>query len=760
MDGESIRYDLLLRMTAFGFLVEFFRRTDWKPAHTSSRIRQENRKYRHTICTVGFVFGLLQWELCIPPIPRQPIKTNLQILVRNFSLVQRAPQSGVEVLPIAALSVREHPVNTAIYTNVSFLATLFTHASFVMARTPDFVGWSAPDLRLPLLENTLTDTRLLTLLPGRVGDHICCTLTATSLSSPHMTYNALSYTWGEAHGQRIIECNGCRAHVRRNLHSALSRLRKTDDAVVLWTDALCINQSNTDEALAEREVQVRMMDRIYSQADLVYVDLGEDVPEMAKVLQLAQKFDIIPHDVRLDRVKALEAFKSYNLPDIDDPAWPDVIRFMTRPWFARVWIMQEFILAKNVQVMVGIRRPQYEFLQWLVLASIYYRSRINDIPSDYAARADFYRSYMRLRSQLDPGVGNLVGLLEARKFHQENSPDYRGFSTLLARSRNFDATDKRERAYALLGLADDLDPRQFPVRYKNETVDQTAQRVSKYLLIDSDGRLIDGRAAIYRTVGLLGSAPSWAYDLAGLVQPDGLLAQIDDSGISRVFQAGVGDAYLEASISGPVLTVTGFVLGSIAELTDAFDPPAPGQGNSGIYGMNWILGTARWSTRIQRSSRTKLVSTALWTTSFAGLFLEGWGQVVRFDEHPELDQQLSDFVEAVQELEGKVGDHGKLEDLGQSCNHLIPKLLPIIRLIGAAARGRRLAYTSDNLLALVCRDAQVGDALSIFQGTPLPFVLRKAQGGQRLVGTCYVHNMMDGEVFLDPKWTPRKIEIC
>lgn len=141
--------------------------------------------------------------------------------------------------------------------------------------------------------------------------------------------------------------------------------------------------------------------------------------------------------------------------------------------------MQEFILAKDVQVMVGIRRPQYDFLQWLVLASFYYRSRVNDIPSNYAARADFYKSYMRLRSQIDPGSGNLIGLLEARKFHQENNTDYGDFSTLLARSRTFDATDKRDRACALLGLADDLDPRKFPVRYKSEIIDQTAQRVNR-----------------------------------------------------------------------------------------------------------------------------------------------------------------------------------------------------------------------------------------------------------------------------------------
>lgn len=220
-------------------------------------------------------------------------------------------------------------------------------------------------LALPPLGNNTSDIRLLTLLPAHPSEHIRCTLYVTSIQAKSLTYKALSYTWGDVLGQRVIECNGYRALIGRNLHSALSRLRDTRSPITLWTDALCINQSAEDEAVAEREKQVQMMDKIFSRAELVYVDLGEDVPEMELILQLLRKFDVIPEEVCTDKDKALKAFESHILLSIEDPTWPHVVRFMTRPWFSRVWVMQEFILARDIQVLVGSRRLDHRFLNGL-----------------------------------------------------------------------------------------------------------------------------------------------------------------------------------------------------------------------------------------------------------------------------------------------------------------------------------------------------------------------------------------------------------
>ena len=93
---------------------------------------------------------------------------------------------------------------------------------------------------------------------------------------------------------------------------------------------------------------------------------------------------------------------------------------------------------------------------------------------------------------------------------------------MLVRSKTFDATDKRDKAYALLGLTQDQDRKTFAVDYR-QTVDEVAQRVSRYLLVQSESRDFDGRGVLYNCVGLRGSGPSWAYDLVGTATPDGVL---------------------------------------------------------------------------------------------------------------------------------------------------------------------------------------------------------------------------------------------
>jgi hypothetical protein len=634
-----------------------------------------------------------------------------------------------------------------------------------MAQTPDFEEMWAPELTLPPLGNGTTDIRLLTLLPGRISDHIRCTLSTASLASNETRYSALSYTWGDPSGQRSIECNGCRAYLRRNLHSAPSRLRDTHQVVILWADALCINQLETDEALEERDVQVQLMHKIFSQAELVYVDLGEDVPEMEKVLQLLQKIDFFRSLTSREFENICLASATSGLPDIEHPTWPDIVRFMRRPWFTRVWIMQEFILAKHVQVVVGIRRLQIVFLERLLLASCFYKSLGTDIFTKHAENSQFSVSYWRLLSQLEQGRDNLLSLMAARKNRQKNKMDSRNFSTLLIRSSTFDATDKRDRAYALLSLTDDVDHDMFPVRYKNETLDQTAQRVSRYLLVESDCRHVNRGAALYRTVGLVGPGPSWAYDLARASHDDdSVLTKPGIGKDSTIYQAGAGGDHLEASIVGATLTVRGYVLGSIAQLCSTFPPPAPGQSLLGLLcHLDWVLSVACWATRIQLFSNTKLDELAVWVTAFAGCFWqETLGEVVRYDreEHAEITQHLSDFVKSIEELQDKFRGPGKLEDVLPSCSHLFLKMIPITRSISASAYGRRLAYTSDDLMALVPGSAKVGGVLSIFQGTPIPFVLRKVQGNYRLVGSAYIHNMMDGEVLRDPRWTAQNIDIC
>lgn len=97
-----------------------------------------------------------------------------------------------------------------------------------------------------------------------------CKLIRTSCDDYDVRYKALSYTWGDRLSKTPILVNGVATQVTIDLEAALRHIRQPSCAMVLWVDAICINQ----EDLAEKSHQVEMMREIYSGAELVIAWLG------------------------------------------------------------------------------------------------------------------------------------------------------------------------------------------------------------------------------------------------------------------------------------------------------------------------------------------------------------------------------------------------------------------------------------------------------------------------------------------------------
>ena len=79
--------------------------------------------------------------------------------------------------------------------------------------------------------------RVLVLRPGRWSDPIKCELKHESLSR-HRRYHALSYAWGKSNSPRPVTVDGIAMQVTINLESALRHLRRRDEPLILWVDAL------------------------------------------------------------------------------------------------------------------------------------------------------------------------------------------------------------------------------------------------------------------------------------------------------------------------------------------------------------------------------------------------------------------------------------------------------------------------------------------------------------------------------------------
>lgn len=84
--------------------------------------------------------------------------------------------------------------------------------------------------------------RLLYLLPGQNEDPLQAVLNHIRCDQAG-TYQALSYVWGtDKCTKELITPDGI-IPLTASLHNALRSLRQTEQAIMVWADAVCINVS-------------------------------------------------------------------------------------------------------------------------------------------------------------------------------------------------------------------------------------------------------------------------------------------------------------------------------------------------------------------------------------------------------------------------------------------------------------------------------------------------------------------------------------
>jgi len=100
-------------------------------------------------------------------------------------------------------------------------------------------------------------------------------------------YSHLTYALGYPRPAGDVLCDGVRLPIGGELLCALRQIRRKcrgrkprpPESIRLWVDALCINQDD----IVERSNHVKQMGRIYAQAELVHVWLGEEVSDAERV---------------------------------------------------------------------------------------------------------------------------------------------------------------------------------------------------------------------------------------------------------------------------------------------------------------------------------------------------------------------------------------------------------------------------------------------------------------------------------------------
>ncbi|KAG6005387.1 hypothetical protein E4U54_000357 [Claviceps lovelessii] len=387
-----------------------------------------------------------------------------------------------------------------------------------------------------------------------------------------LPYDALSYHWGSDHRAQCEvlihddEGNKSVLRITKTLHSILCRLVLPDRHRLIWVDAICINQINSSTN-SEKGEQIQLMPDIYRTAACVQVYLGDESGDVSAALELlssiadySEHLDDLTHDdgeVGLDL-----AFRNgLVLPPPDDKKWPALRAFFCRPWFRRVWVIQEFVYATDVRVLCGDLEIDWHRL-WLASKAyvsnrnLIYQGFGRDASSFYLLRFNAHREAhegalalhritdLRLRAMgymsgpymvYNVGTGapaNITGLsirrnLEAIKGFEklarksflldrsEGKAFPFGRSTLLEllhNTSNFQASKPVDRLYALLGLADDADGYQ-PIYSADETAAVVSTKFAAAFINNGHLQRILASAGIRSSnTSSPSEAPSWVPD--------------------------------------------------------------------------------------------------------------------------------------------------------------------------------------------------------------------------------------------------------
>jgi hypothetical protein len=173
--------------------------------------------------------------------------------------------------------------------------TLETYATNIRSGFRDNYSLFYSYEHLPL--STATSFRLLTVWGSKnMSDPIICEIREHLLDDLPL-YSALSYTWGgQARDREMIVVDKLgdegslvkisKFPVTETCEDALREMRghRAIDTFTIWVDSICINQMD----MLEREAQVSMMDRIYSQATQVNIWLGRGTPQSDRFFQVLE----------------------------------------------------------------------------------------------------------------------------------------------------------------------------------------------------------------------------------------------------------------------------------------------------------------------------------------------------------------------------------------------------------------------------------------------------------------------------------------
>lgn len=664
-----------------------------------------------------------------------------------------------------------------------------------------------------VLEKHQHEIRLIRLQPcGTQHGHLRCKLEYASLDD-NPRYNALSYTWSEDpqaqyfDSELILYVNGSRLHIRRNLDSALRHLRSKVSDMVIWIDALCINQDDPDE----KSWQVNQMRRVYSQAECVLVWLGPSTEDSNKAIDtLVAQRRFVDRTLAFPKSSNLRADMRY-VPlsehnperDLQDelvqgsfgilfgydvksavPIQPypiDAVALLfKRNWWARIWVLQELALASRLTLLCGSKRideptPDDVFVAFLDTWDMHVKFKGKQ---PYMLDHRPWVQFMTRTSHVSGEIPLMKNLLKD------------------AAESSLVATNPSDHIYALLGLAADREELGIEIDYRmpyekvfTDLARAYLKRGELWLLSYCEGD-DNGSPRL----------PSWVPDWTRKVDwrriwPLDIWQRTPNSlpttTVSiRLPPADSVDAYRFVDIDGII----------VDQITTTFDgQPAVSLGSTNIVEkqmvFEWLKGItqkAEAAVQAQRSISDSPLDPGKAREDIFWALLADQVPLPAEDAEVPAGEQLEAILSTMELIARKGASFAysgneqmlALSDIMQSFGEMLNatqnrSIVPrrprfenvpetrfqrqadaIYQCILSTNRDRKLFCTAKGYVGLSYCTIRPNDQVIVFSGTVVPFVLRKQADAYRLIGEAFLTGLNESELFKTGEYNVENIRIA
>jgi hypothetical protein len=557
------------------------------------------------------------------------------------------------------------------------------------------------------LDRDLEEIRVLELLPGVDPAKIEGRLRIHSLAKPSI-YDALSYTWGDPSITKLITLDSNENfHIDAKLERTLHDLRKSDIPLIIWIDAICIDQRN----IGERNQQVKLMRAIYEKALMVRIWIDMDIDASAPAFKALE--NIIAYDSNVDLGK-------------DPKFWDPVIELFGQRYWGRVWIQQEVASGSHLSLLC--RRASVPAEGVLALGyTVVEKFKAGELDAAWLP--------------LNNAVGNFKGryLVEFRympllkKAHLEHKVKYPYQSHLLSmldNARMLGCQDPRDRVYGMMHLAEDYEHGGIEIDY-NRSVTDVYCSVPKYFVERYERYQHSGCLAFLCTVTAdsrtsVHVLPSWCPDWSSELQA---IAVLDMRNLPFLFAPGKARGQKPSiSSNGKILQAQGFRLDTISQMhLDSLEELLRADEPISEIFAGWITTI---SETVDGPNHFEEISQCLLRCLTAGNEVESdretWEEVLDLAQDRDAERSWKDVQ-----------------------LFMTPEAVSLLVCITTATTQRLLFKGDSGIVGLIPKEALFDDEIWILFDCPVPVVLRPVDDHFTVVGVAHVDGYMRGEACVD-----------